>query len=163
MILVIGAKGGVGTTAMAMAMIRALRGVGLDAADGNLAARLDRPVVSLAQIALLPRGAFQDTVDRVVRNRLTLLWSPECALIARSVLEFVCAVDERVEVVVDGGIEPPTELADGQARVVIVSLPDNPVAHYHERRLLARFPAARVVYGAGKEQAEEALRALGVL
>lgn len=145
MILVVGAKGGVGTTTAALSLIRALRGVGLDAADGTLAARLDRPTYLLAHVALLGRGAFQEAVDHVVRRGITLLWTPECAFLADPVRAFVRAVDERRPVVVDGGIEPPRELADGWAgTVVIVSIPDHPVAQYHERRLLSRFPGALV-------------------
>lgn len=164
MILVIGAKGGVGTTTVAAILVRALHGVGLDAADGTLAARLDRPAVSLAQVALLPRGPLQDTVDRVVQKRLTLLWTPECSLLSGPVLEFVQAVDQRIEVVADGGIEPPPELANRPARVLVVSVPGNPVAQYHEKRLLAWLPGARVLHlgGDGKIRAEAVLSALNI-
>lgn len=162
MILVIGAKGGVGTTTATAMIVRALRGVGLDAADGALAARLDRPAVSLAQVALLTRGAMQDAVDRVVGKRLTLLWTPECSFLSGPVLEFVRAVDQRIEVVADGGVEPPPELAERPARVLVVSVSENSVAQYHERRLLDRFPGARVLHpdGNGKIRAEAVLQAL---
>lgn len=162
MILVIGAKGGVGTTFIAQCVVRAIRGVGLDAADGSLAARLDRPALDLSHVALLPRAALIDTIDHVVRRRTTLLWTPACSFLAAQVLGLVRAVDERAEVVADGGIEPPPELAsvNGRVRVVIVSATDNPVATWHERRLLHQFPGAYVIHSASREQVNELLHNL---
>ncbi len=105
-------------------------------------------------------GRFPDLVDRIVRKRLTLLWSPECSFLSEAVCALVRSVDERTEVVVDGGIEPPAELLGMARHVIIVSVHENPIAAYHERRLRDRFPAASVVYGAEEERITEVLQSL---
>jgi len=158
MILVIGAKGGVGTTTVAAALVRALRGIGLDAADGQLAARLERPALLLSEAAMERRT--QDLVDRIVRKRLSLVWTPECAFLSDPVLQLLRAVDERVDMIADGGIEPPPELNALCGQIIIVSDSENPVARYHEQRLVQKFPGARVIHGAGKEQIESLLTAI---
>jgi len=158
MILVVGAKGGVGTTTVAVGLVRGLRGVGLDAADGQLAARLERPALLLSEAAMERRT--QDLVDRITRRHLSLVWSPECAFLSDLVLRLLRALDERVDVVVDGGIEPPPELNGLCRQVVIVSDSENPVARYHEQRLVQKYPGAHIIHGAGKEQLESLLTAI---
>lgn len=142
--LVVGAKGGLGTTSLTLHLVRAARGVGLDLADGQLAARLDRAAWSLARPAFVTAAQRREAIEHVVKRRVTLLWTTECHLVEDEVWGFVRAVADRTAVVADGGIQPPEEVA-GLADAVIVVSGDTDVAQYHERRLRERFPEAVVV------------------
>ncbi|RLC78853.1 MAG: hypothetical protein DRJ03_24555 [Chloroflexi bacterium] len=146
-VLVMGAKGGVGTTSVALHLARrAARGIGLDlTADGQLAARLSRPTWTLSDAAL--RSAQQQRmVDQVVKQSVSLLWTPVCALpnISVAAWDFVRAVAARATVVADGGIEPLEEAARLADVTVIVSA-ESDVARYHAQRLGRRFPNAQVL------------------
>jgi len=142
LILVVGAKGGVGTTSLALHLARAGNAVGLDLADGQLAVLLERRTWTLDGLAFTTEGQRRKAIDEVVNRRLTLLWVPECALALEQTWGFVRAVADRCPVVADGGINPPSEIDPLADEVVIVSAEDNPVAQYHEQRLRRRFPDA---------------------
>ena len=149
LILAIGAKGGLGTTSLvlALALARAGDAVGLDLSDGQLAARLGREARLLSRPAFASKAQRRRAVDEVVKRRLTLLWTPECLLKPDAAWGFVRAVADRAVVVADGGIEPPEGIAALADEIVIVSAgPDeesgaaDPVVVWHERRLRNRFP-----------------------
>ncbi|MCP3957015.1 MAG: hypothetical protein GY719_04100 [bacterium] len=152
LILLIGAKGGVGTTSLARCLARDGRGVGLDLSDGQLAARLERRTWSLA--GLLFDGNARGAVDQIVKRRISLLWSPECKLDPDAVRGMVRAVADRSLVVADGGIEPVEEVAELADVVIVVtakgadedeaSRTNSLVAQYHVHRLKRRFPEAVV-------------------
>lgn len=163
LIYVIGVKGGVGTTSLAQHLARSLNGVGLDLADGQLAARLGRSALRLSRIAFARTARRRRAVDSVVGRRHTMLWSPECRLKPDETLDFIQAVADRTDVVADAGIEQPaSSMTNGapmdwgtQADVVIVvtgvETDDDgnvtgktPVVKYHERALTQRFPGAMV-------------------
>jgi hypothetical protein len=161
--LVIGCKGGVGATTVALELVKAWQGVGLDGACGQLAARLERPAWMLSQIAFSPAAQRRLLVDDVVRRRPTILWTGECSLAAEQASAFVRAVADRAPVVgdvgtgngivADGGLEP-NGLAS-QAETIVVVTAEGDVAQWHTKRLLARFPGALTVSGT-----REAARAL---
>ncbi len=142
--LLMGAKGGVGTSSVARHLARETRGLGLDLADGQLAALLERKTWSLAGLAFAASAQRQNAVDRIVKRRITLLWTPECALAQDRAWATVRAVADRATVVVDGGIEPPEGIAE-LADVAVVVTTGGPVAQYHVERLKRRFPNAGVV------------------
>lgn len=146
LVLVMGAKGGVGTTSVAEHLARAGKGIGLDLADGQLAARLERPTWTLADAAL--RSAQQQRiVDQAVKRKVSLLWTPVCAALPNvngAVWSFVNAVADRVTVVADGGIEPLDEISHLADVAVIVSA-ESDVAQFHTNRLKRRFPQAQVL------------------
>lgn len=144
LVLVIGAKGGVGTTTVALHLAREGNGVGLDLADGQLAARLERKTWSLARPTFATAAQRREAVDQVVKRRITLLWTPEVQLAGDTVWSFVGAVTDRIDVIADGGIEPVLEV-DVLADVTVIVSTDDPVARYHEQRLKRRFPNASVV------------------
>ena len=145
LILLIGAKGGVGTSTLAKHLVQALDGgVGLDLADGQLAALLDRRTWSLAGLALTTPTERQRSVDRIVKQCISLLWTPECNMVGNGVWDAVRAVADRTTVVADGGIEPLPAVGE-LAHVVAIVSADDPVAQYHEQQLQERFPQAGVV------------------
>ncbi len=158
LILVIGAKGGVGATALAKELALGGNGVGLDLADGQLAAQLERTAWTLTRVVFSPPGQRRQALDDVVRRLITLLWMPECSLVIEDAVGFVRAVTDRVDVVADGGIEPLEEIA-ALADVVIVVSEDNPVAQHHERRWKDRFPDALVTQY-DKEMVQELIEQL---
>jgi hypothetical protein len=160
MILVIGAKGGVGATTFATELTRITEGIGLDLADGQLAARLERPTWALSQLAFALPAALRERVDDIVRRRATLLWTPDCALSTEKTLSALRDIDNRCPIVADGGIEPPQGSEQLAEAVVIVSTEDD-IAGWHERRLLARFPGATVVAGTREAAADLADRLFG--
>ncbi|MCP3957254.1 MAG: hypothetical protein GY719_05325 [bacterium] len=153
LILLIGAKGGVGTTSLARCLARDGRGVGLDLSDGQLAARLERRTWLLAGL-LFDRNA-RGAVDQIVKRRISLLWSPECKLDPDAVRGMVRAVADRSLVVADGGTEPVEGMAELADVVIVVTAKDATdedeasrtnalVAQYHVHRLKRRFPRAVV-------------------
>jgi len=147
LVLVMGAKGGVGTTSVALHLARAAQGIGLDlTTDGQLAARLERPTWTLVDVAL--RSAQQQRmVDQAVKRAVSLLWTPVCALsnISDEAWDFVRAVADRVLVVADGGIEPVGEVGCLADVAIIVSAAGSDVAQFHTQRLGRQFPNARVL------------------
>ena len=154
MILVVGAKGGVGTTQVAYELARASKAVALDLADGQLAARLERTTWSLGRFVFITAAQRREMVEAIVERRCTLLWAVECNLRLESTWTTVRDIASRKPVVIDGGIAPPEEAGQWSEQVVIVST-DNVVARWHEQQLRARYPHAVVVDGT-----KEAARAL---
>lgn len=161
LILLIGAKGGVGVTSLARRLAQDKHGVGLDLSDGRLAALLDRRVWMLDQ-TFSTQARQQAAVEEVVANRYTLLWTPACRLAGDGVWAFVRAVANRALVVADGGIGPPSGI-DEQADAIIVVSADNPVARYHAERLMETFPRAEVMtldLSRSRNETRDAARAL---
>jgi hypothetical protein len=156
MILVIGAKGGVGTTLVSHELARSGAAVALDLADGQLAARLDRTTWPLAWLAFVTAVQRREMVETIVRRRYTLVWSAECSLSPDTIWAAVRDIANRRPVVIDSGITPLDDAARRSEHIVIVSA-DNDLSHWHERRLLSRFPRASVV--AGTKEAARALAA----
>ena len=161
LVLVVGAKGGVGTTSVALHLIRASKGIGLDLADGMLAGRLERTAWTLGRPVFATAGRKRKAVETVIQRRITLLWTPECLLAGDAVWDFVGAVADRAVVVVDGGLEPPEEI-DRLVDVRIIVSTETDVAQWHARRLKERFPDAAVAIvdlaqsrSATKEAAQE--------
>jgi hypothetical protein len=162
LILVVGVVGGAGTTTLAHELIRQGKPtVGLDLSDGTLAARVDRRTYPL-ESATFSRRRQQQVIDEIVRQRYTLLWTPACRLQPHRVWALVNAVTQRIDIVTDGGLQPPSavwELATAQLAVNRES--DDPVAAWHEARLRQAHPDVRVVTGdlkaAGKALAAELL------
>jgi hypothetical protein len=88
----------------------------------------------------------QRAVDRVVKQRISLLWTPECNLAGESAWEIARAVADRSTLVADGGIgEDPTPQASGIADVIVIVGNSSNVSRYHEARLQERYPGAIVV------------------
>jgi hypothetical protein len=149
--VIVGAKGGVGTTSVTVSLARTGRAVGADLAAGQLAARLGRRTWPLERVVFALAGQQRQAVDAVVRRRPTLLWTPSCALEPERTVAFVRAVAARTGVVVDGGIDVPLatspqppweELLNEADAVVIVTEEESEVADYHVQRLKERFPRA---------------------
>jgi hypothetical protein len=143
--LVVGAKGGVGTTTLAREMVRSGQVLAVDLADGELATQLDRPTW------LLSRDLYNAPVGGVWRNQLieaalkrsiTLLWRPDCGDTDVQ-WTFLRDLANRRPLVIDGGLIPPAGIDMLVNQVVIVSQ-DNAVARWHEARLRARYPEAQV-------------------
>jgi Mrp family chromosome partitioning ATPase len=144
LVLVTGVKGGAGTTTMALHLARGERTVALDAADGQLAARLERSTWSLAEVALLSPSQRRRAVNKALKTRVSLLWTPECGVAPDDAWGFVRAVANRGAVVADGGIDPPAEL-DELANVIVILTVDGPVGRYHQQRLQKRYPEALII------------------
>ncbi|MCP4542647.1 MAG: hypothetical protein GY832_36455 [Chloroflexi bacterium] len=145
LILVVGAKGGVGTTSLALHLTRELKAIGLDAADGQLAAHLERKTWTLAGLAFSAGNQRQNAIDRIVKQRISLLWTPECDLAGDSVWDIVQAIADRTTIIADGGITPLPQIAERANAILIASAWGNPVSAYHERKLKQQFPGASVV------------------
>ncbi|MEE8392294.1 MAG: hypothetical protein V3S14_16070, partial [Anaerolineae bacterium] len=139
LILVIGAKGGVGTTSLARHLAQAGNGIGLDLCDGQLSAFLEHKTWSLAGIAFATGQERQRAIDRIVNRRISLLWTPECNLVPDSVWNTVRDVANRAVVVADCGTKPLGTIVDLADTVIVVSK-DDPVAQYHEGHLQECFP-----------------------
>jgi hypothetical protein len=154
MILVIGAKGGVGTTLVAHELVRASRAIGLDRSDGQLAARLERTTWPLAWLTYAAPAQRRKMVETIIQRRFSLMWSAECNVTLDSTWTVVRDIANRRPIVIDGGIASLDDAAQWSEHIVIVSA-DNDVAHWHERRLLGRYPRASVIDGT-----KEAARAL---
>lgn len=156
-VLVVGAKGGVGTTSVAVELTKLFRAVGFDLADGQLAAYLERPAWLLSQIAFGTSMQRRGWLDQVLNKRATLMWAPECVLAKEPALAFVKDLSNRSIIVADGGIALPRESGEIMAlagTVVIVTTEDNSVAAWHVRRLQKQYPNATVISGS-KEAARE--------
>ncbi len=160
LILAVGAKGGVGTTRFVEVLLRSARLVGLDAADGTLAARLGWATYPLDAVVGWGERRLIQEAQRLVRRRPVLLWNAVCDTFPQP-LRLVEMVARLGTVVVDGGIEPPDALWKAAGHGFIVSL-DDPAALYHETYLKAQWSKA---HGGAKAVAvvgnvEEAARAL---
>jgi len=78
MILVIGAKGGVGTTLVAHELVRASHAIGLDRSDGQLVARLERTTWPLGWLTYAAPAQRRKMVETIIQRRFSLMWSVEC-------------------------------------------------------------------------------------
>jgi len=144
MILVVGARGGIGTTTMALKLIRATPSIGLDAWDGALATRLERPTLNLMEVAL--SGRWDYYMSLIESRKITLLWTEECPAYAEKIVKFLGELNALIEIIADGGVAPPPQLTPLVEATIIVSKKDDQIAQYHERRLTQMFPKAFVVY-----------------
>lgn len=165
LVLVIGAKGGVGATTVAVELTGALKAVGLDMADGQLAARLERPTWLLSQIAFGASLQRRDWLDQVIGKQATLMWTPECILAKDAALAFVHDLANRLVIIADAGTGVPVctqivlpresgEIIALAETVIIVTDQDNPVAAWHTSQLQKQFKNAIVIPGT-KEAARE--------
>ena len=159
-ILIVGAKGGVGTTLVAQELSRVGKTLAVDAADGALATRLGRPTWNLTYEIMAATGEWRATlIEQALKKRVTLLWTPENGAV-EAACEFVCDLARRGPVVIDGGLEPPVAVdalvaPPAATQVVIVTQLGNSLAQWHVAHLQQRYPAALV--SAGTRQAAREL------
>ena len=160
LILVVGAKGGTGTTTFVKTLVSSARLIGLDAADGALAGWLERPRYALKDVVGWGEQRLAERARRLARQRPVLLWDVVCDVFPQPpmLLQMVARLGT---VVIDGGIEPSPVLWKLADRALIISL-DDPAALYHEDCLKRRW---REVHGGSKATAvvgnvEDAARAL---
>lgn len=153
LLLAIGAKGGVGTTALVQALVRSVGGVGLDLTDDRqLTARLDRLAFPLDAALIASESRRRKAVQRVVRKRMTLLWTPECVLDVPSAIGFIRAVASNAHVVADGGIGDrlPDGIAEAADAIVVVTAAEadgdlKTLLQHHIQRLKQLYPQAITV------------------
>jgi len=156
LILVVGAKGGIGTTTLAQHLCWQANAVPLDAADGTLAFQMagpSAPVLDLSLTAQWTASRRGRAVEQAVETRQPLLWMPVCTVWREPVMAFVWDAAALGHVVADGGTTPPPALVDTASLVLIVSA-DTPVAQWHERRLMQQWPQAHAVLGDLKAAAQ---------
>jgi hypothetical protein len=156
LILVVGAKGGLGTTTLAQHLCRQANAVPLDTADGTLALQMagpGAPVLDLSQTAQWTASRRGRAVEQAVETQQPLLWTPVCTVWRTPVMSFVWDAAALGHVIADGGIAPPPALADAASLILIVSA-DTPVAQWHERRLKQQWPQAHAILGDLKAAAQ---------
>jgi len=156
LILVVGAKGGIGTTTLAQHLCWQANAVPLDAADGALACQMagpGAPVLDLIRIVHWTADQRGRAVEQAVETRQPLLWSAACTVWRAPVMAFVWDAAALGHVIADGGITPPPALVDVASLLLIVSA-DTPVAQWHERRLKQQWPKAHAVLGDIKAAAQ---------
>jgi hypothetical protein len=157
-ILIVGAKGGVGTTTVAHELTRVGKALAVDAADGVLAAQLGRATWNLTHEIYAATGAWRaKLIEQALKKRVTLLFSVENLVTgsgAAAPWEFVRDMARRVPVIIDSGIEPPAEVDALVTQAVIVTQPDNPLAQWHVAQLQQRYPGVRVIAGTRQAAAE---------
>ncbi len=156
LILVVGAKGGLGTTTLAQHLCRQANAVPLDAADGTLALQMagpGAPVLDLGFTAQWTASRRGRAVEQAVETRQPLLWMPVCTVWREPVMAFVWDAAALGHVVTDGGITPPPALVDIASLLLIVSA-DTPLAQWHERRLKQQWSQAHAVVGDLKAAAQ---------
>ena len=154
--LVVGAKGGVGTTALARELVRTGQTLAVDLADGELAAQLERPTWLLNyDLYNAPVNGIwrSQLIEAALKRSITLMWRPDCGD-SEVQWSFVCDLANRRTLVLDGGITPPVGIDPLASQVVIVSQ-DNAVARWHETRLRVRYPEAQVVDIGTRQAARE--------
>ena len=151
--LVIGAKGGVGTTTVALELARRGSAVAVDLADGQFAARLERATWSLATLGFGTASQQREAVELIVKRGPALMWTPECHLAIEAVQAGLRAIGVRRPVVMDGGLEPQPGLAALADAVVIITA-DSDLARWHEQHLRQRYPQAQSSLGT-REAARE--------
>jgi len=148
LVLIIGTVGGVGTTTLATTLLRqGVPAIGLDLADGMLAARTERRVFPLEQ-AVFSRENPLVQINRIMARQPVLVWTPGCATDPGRVWNFVRDLAERIPIIADGGLEPPAGVWDLASHAFAVSRKDDPVAAWHEQRLRQAHPGLHVVTGA---------------
>ena len=79
LILVVGAKGGIGTTTLAQYLCRQASAVPLDAADGTLALDMTGPGAPVLDLGLTAQWTVSRrgyAVEQAVETRQPLLWTP---------------------------------------------------------------------------------------
>jgi len=148
-IVVIGAKGGLGTTTLVERLCRFGDCVALDAADGRLASLMAGPVRPALDLATTPQwtaGRRALMAEEVARIRQPLLWTAACEVWCEQVSAFVHAVSTIGLIIADGGIDPTTSLVRLADLLLIVSN-DSAPARWHEARLKATWPEARAIVG----------------
>ena len=156
LILVVGAKGGIGTTTLAQHLCWQANAVPLEAADGALACQMagpGAPVLDLIRIVHWTADQRGRAVEQAVETRQPLLWSAACTVWRAPVMAFVWDAAALGHVIADGGITPPPALVDVASLLLIVSA-DTPVAQWHERRLKQQWPKAHAVLGDIKAAAQ---------
>jgi hypothetical protein len=156
-VLVLGAKGGVGTTTFAFHLAQAVKAVPLDAADGSLALQSGGygQSLDLSRIVQWTDHLRTRQAEMVARRRRTLLWTPPCGVWSEMVWDFVREVADLAHVVVDGGLAPPEDLAEqGLVDLIFVISAEEEIARWHERRLKGLWPGARVLVGDLKAAAQ---------
>jgi hypothetical protein len=141
MIIVVGTRGGIGTTQMAIKLIKNTPSIGLDAWDGQLAARLGRPAVTLFEAALSSRQNHY--LDLISERKMTILWTEECVAYPDSIRSFLREMNARIEIIADGGVDPPPLLEELAEAVIIVTKDGDDIAAYHEQRLKERYKGKR--------------------
>lgn len=147
LMLLVGTVGGVGTTTLAATCLKqGAPAIGLDLADGMLATRIERPVVALESIVFSRRPVLE-TLETLVARRPVLLWTPGCAIDLPRVQRCIAALQQRLPVIVDGGLTPPGILWELATVALAVSRRDDPVAAWHEQRLRQAHPGLKVVTG----------------
>ena len=156
LILVVGAKGGLGATTLVQHLCRQANAIPLDAADGTLALQMagpGAPVLDLIGIVQWTSDQRGHAVEYAVETRQPLLWSAACTVWRAPVMAFVWDTAALGHVIADGGTTPPPALVDLASLVLIVSA-DNPVAQWHEQRLKQQWPQAHAVVGDLKAAAQ---------
>ncbi len=155
LLLIVGAKGGVGATTLAYHISQYLeRAVRIDAADGALAARLGGRVLDLSQVGQWPPGEHVQQAERAAQQGQTYLYTRACHAFPVQVTAYLQMLKVLGVVVVDGGLAPPEGLAELADVVLVVSRDQDPVAAWHEQRLKAHWPNARIVVGDLKAAAQ---------
>jgi hypothetical protein len=146
-ILIVGAKGGVGTTLVTQELSRVGKTLAVDAADGALATRLGRTTWNLTHEVYAATGEWRATlIEQALKKRVTLLWIPANG-VADVLWEFVHDLARRALLVIDGGVQPPLGIDALATQIVIVTQPDNSVAQWHVAQLQQRYPQANVITG----------------
>jgi len=156
LILIVGAKGGLGTTTLAQHLSRYTGAVPLDAADGKFAVEASGPGTPVLDLSRVPEWTVtrrSQMAEQVAHTRQPLLWTPACTVWRAPVMAFVWDVAALAPVVADGGLTPPPALADLAALTLIVSA-DDALAQWHEQRLKQQWPQARAVVGDLKAAAQ---------
>ncbi len=147
LILVVGTAGGIGTTKLVCEFLKhSAPALGLDLADGSLSGRLDRNVYTLDTLVFSRRDRLT-VIDELVKRRPVLLWNEICTVHPELVWTLIRETAQRIPLIADGGLTPPTgiwELADVQ---LAVSREGDGVSTWHEKRLRAAHPALRIVSG----------------
>ncbi len=154
--LVVGTKGGVGTTALARELVHTGQTLAVDLADGELATLLERPTWLLNyDLYNAPmNGVWRNQlIEAALKRSITLMWRPDYGD-SEVQWSFVRDLANRRTVVLDGGITPPAGIDPLANRVVIVSQ-NNVVARWHEAQLRARYPKAQVVDIGTRQAARE--------
>ena len=156
-VLVIGAKGGVGATTVALELARRGNAVAVDLADGQFVARLERPTWSLATLGFGSAGQQREATELIVKRSPALMWTPECRLSSEAVQAGLRAIGVRRPVVMDGGLESRSGLVGAIAQMadtILIVTADSDLARWHEQRLRQQYPQAQISLGT-REAARE--------
>lgn len=144
LVAVMGAKGGLGTTTVALHLARAAKAVALDLSDGQLAARLERKTWALDQLAYSGAAQRRRSAARAIKHRATVLFTPECRVAPDKVSSFIQSLSDRANIVMDAGIEPIHYLDELIDHAIILTT-DTAVARFHQRLLETRYPNHTII------------------